>query len=125
MAADQLNKGYQKYLDDNGVSWNVFGQIGGPAAGVDGHVALDDTLPAWGRITRMRHPRMVEYVDTTTFRKARAIIYTPTAYLAIARGDTIAVHVPGETATVDYKVSAKLGERQPFPQPSRTLADHA
>jgi hypothetical protein len=125
MAADQKNFGYQKYVDDDGTSWNIRSEIGSPAAGVDGHAALDNTLPTWGRTSRVRHPRYVEWTDNTTFRKVRHIIYTAAAYAAIARGDTIAVHVPGNTATVDYTVSAKIGEKQPFANPSRTLADHA
>jgi len=125
MAADQKNFGYQKYVDDDGTSWNVRGEIGGPAAAIDGHATLDDTLPVWGGSSRARHPRMIEYTDTTTFRKVRHIFYTAAAFATVARGDVLAVHVPGLTATVDYKVSRKIGEKQPFANPSRTLADHA
>ena len=122
--AAQRNMGYQKYLDDQGNEWNVFGEIGGFAAGVDGHVALDNTKPTFGRQSRNRHVRYAVYQDNTTFRKLRFIVYTPTAYAALGAGATLNVKVPGDTANVEYTLLQKIGERQPFANPARTLADH-
>jgi len=125
MAADQPNFGYQKYVDDDGNGWNVRSETGGPFAGVDGHAALDATLPAWGRQSRFRHVRRVVAMDPTTFRTVRGVIFTAAAYAAIHRGDVIPVHVQGEVAAVNYTVSAKLAEKLPGVNTARQVADHA
>jgi len=125
MSADQPNKAYQLYVDDDGGQWNVFAGTGGPISGIDGHAAFDPTKPVWGRQTKRRHVRSAVFQDPTTFRVVKGVIFTPTAYSAIAPGDTVAVHVPGETATVTYTLSDKIPERTPKAKASRNDADHA
>jgi hypothetical protein len=122
MAADQTN--FQKYLyvDDNGVSWTKRGRDG-PASAVDGH-ATATGAPTWEDSARMKVRRAI-YQDPTTFRTFSAIIYTAAAFAAIADGDTVAVHVAGETTTVDYNCIGKQAEKRPKTGPSRQLADHA
>jgi hypothetical protein len=122
MPGNQKNYSYFDYLDDNGNHWNVFGETGGPATGVDGH-STDYTQPAWGTNTRKRHVRYAEYQDGTTFRKYRAIIYTPTAFAAISAGDTVTVPIAGVATGATYTLSAKIAEKQPIPKASRHLAD--
>jgi hypothetical protein len=124
MPADQPNFQLFTYVDDNGVSWNKRGESGGPAAAVDGH-AVFGAHPNWGRETSRHATRKIIYQDPTTFRTVRTIMYTPTAYAAVALGDIIAVHVQGETATVNYSAIKKVPERQPGAAASRQLADHA
>lgn len=123
MARNQRNFKFQKYVDDNADEWNVRGEDGGAFAAVDGHAAFDATKPVWGKVTTRRHPRYVIAQDSTTFRTVKGIIYTPTAFAAINGGDTIAVQVTGLATTVNYLVSAKVGEKLPFAKASRNLAD--
>ncbi len=53
-------------------------------------------------------------------------MFTPTAYLALTIGtDTVAVHVPGETATVTYTLYKLVGEKRPAITVGRQDADHA
>jgi hypothetical protein len=125
MAADQPNRAYQLYVDDNGAQWNVMAGSGGPMAGLDGHAAFDPTKPVWGRQTKRRHVRSAVFQDPTTFRIVKGVIFTPTAWAALAAGTTVAVHVPGETATVTYTLSDTIPERQPKAKASRQDADHA
>jgi len=122
MARNQKNFSFFKYVDDDGNNWNVRGEDGGAFSGVDGH-ATDLSLPKWGAMSRLRHVRYVVAQDTTTFRTVKGIIYTPTAYAAIAKGDTIAVSVAGLGTTVNYTVTDKIGERNPGAKASRHLAD--
>ncbi len=125
MAADQANRQLFTYVDDNGVSWNKIGADGGPASAVDGHAAFGAN-PNWGRETPRHSTRKIIYQDPTTFRTVTAIFYTAAAYAAVAVGtDTIAVHVPGETATVTYTAVKKVPERQPAARAARQDADHA
>lgn len=123
MARNQKNFSYFTYVDDNADTWNVRGEDGGSGTAVDGHAALTAGAPVWGRNTTRRHVRFVEATDSTTFRKVRFIVYTPTAFAAIAGGDVIAVTVPGLATTVNYNVSAKIPEKQPIAAASRHLAD--
>jgi hypothetical protein len=125
VAADQKNFNLFTYVDDNGVSWNKRGEDGGPAGAVDGHAAFGNH-PNWGRETRRHSTRKIIYVDPTTFRTVTAIFYTAAAWSAVALGtDTIAVHVPGETATVAYTATKRIPERQPAAKAARQDADHA
>lgn len=123
MARNQKNFSYFTYVDDNGTTWNVRGEDGGSGSGVDGHATLTGGAPVWGTNSRRRHVRYVEATDSTTFRKVRFVVYTPTAFAAISGGDTIAVQVPGLATTVNYAVSAKIPEKQPIAAASRHLAD--
>ena len=125
MAADQKNFNLFTYVDDASVSWNKRGEDGGPAAAVDGHAAFG-SHPNWGRETRRHSVRKIIYRDPTTFRTVTAIFYTAAAWNAVALGtDTIAVHVPGETATVAYTAIKRVSERQPAAASARQDADHA
>lgn len=125
MAADQKNFQLFTYVDDNGVSWNKRGEDGGPAAAVDGHAAFG-AHPNWGRETRRHSARKIIYQDSTTFRTVTAIFYTAAAYTAVAVGtDSVAVHVPGEVATVSYLAKKKIPERQPAAASARQDPDHA
>lgn len=123
MARNQKNFSYFTYVDDNGTTWNVRGEDGGAFSAVDGHTALTPGEPVWGRQTRRRHVRYVEATDPTTFRKIRGIVYTPTAFAAIAPGADIAANVEGLATTVVFDVSAKVAEKQPVAAASRHLAD--
>jgi hypothetical protein len=65
----------------------------------------------------------VIYQDPTTFRTVNPIIYTPTAFAAIALGDVLAEQVEGLATTVNYAAVKKVAERQPSRGVSRKLAD--
>lgn len=123
MARNQKNFTLFTYVDDNADSWNVRGEDGGAFTAVDGHAALNAANPVFGTVTKRRHPRYVVATDATTFRTVKGVIYTPTAYAAINPGDTIAVQVAGLATTVNYLVSAKIGEKLPIAKASRHLAD--
>lgn len=122
MAADQTNFQNYLYTDDNAVDWTKRGRDG-PLSAVDGH-ATATGAPTWEDSPRMRARRVV-YQDATTFRTLSGIVYTPTAFSAIALGDVVAVHVAGETGTVNYAAIKKIGEKQPSRGAARQLADHA
>lgn len=123
MARNQKNFRYFAYVDDNGATWNVRGEDGGAAAAVDGHAAFDAAAPVWTNNSRRHHVRYAVYQDTVTLRTVKAIIYTPTAFAAIAPGDIVAVQVPGLATTVNYTLRAKIAEKLPLAGPSRQLAD--
>lgn len=121
MARNQKNFENFLYIDDNAVHWTKRGEDGGDAAGVDGHAA-GDSSPTWIDSSRMRVRRII-YIDPTTFRSVDPIFYTPTAYNAVALGDTLAVQVEGLATTVNYTADRKLAEKQPRRGPARQLAD--
>jgi hypothetical protein len=121
MPRNQKNYDNFLYVDDNATDWTKRGESGGAAAAVDGH-ATGTGAPTWIDSSRMRVRRVV-YQDPVTFRTIDPIIYTPTAYAAIALGDTLAVEVTGIATTVNYNATKKVGERQPSRGPSRQLAD--
>jgi hypothetical protein len=125
MAADQLNFTLFKYVDDNGVNWNKRGEVNTARNAIDGNAAAG-AYPNWGHSTRRHKARSITYVDGTTFRKVYVVFYTAAAYAAVVLGtDTIAVHVPGNTATVAYTASKKNPERSGGATPGQQLADHA
>lgn len=124
MAADQPNRGYWTYVDGNGLSWNKLGAIDTACQAIDGSTASGDN-PDYPRGSRRRHARRAVFTDPTTFRTKSCVIYTSAAFDAIAAGATIAVHVPGETATVSYTLSAKIPDRAPVNATARNLADHS
>ena len=121
MARNQKNFDNFLYTDDNGVDWTKRGESGGDGSAVDGH-ATGTLAPTWIESSRMRVRRVI-YQDPTTFRTVDPIIYTPTAYAAIALGDIIAVQVEGLATTVNYTAIKKVAEKQPSRGVSRKLAD--
>jgi hypothetical protein len=121
MARNQKNFQNFLYIDDNDVHWTKRGEDGGDAAAVDGHAAGDGS-PTWVDSSRMKVRRVI-YQDPTTFRTVNPIIYTPTAFAAIALGDILAVQVEGLATTVNYNAVKKVGERQPSRGAARQLAD--
>lgn len=123
MARNQKNFEWFDYLDDNGLHWNVRGESGGALSGIDGHAPFDATRPVFGAISSHRHPRYAVFHDPTTLRTVKGIIYTPSAYNAIAPGDTVAVQVAGLATTVPYRLLEKLPERLPRARASRNLPD--
>lgn len=125
MAADQRNFGYSQYLSDDGntycmkadATWIALGDSGGAAC---------TTQANYGRRTNRRKPRLAIYVDPTTFRTVTEPVFTPTAYAALTVGSSaVAIHVPGETATVSYTLKSKVGEKVPTTVIGRTDPDHA
>ena len=121
MARNQKNYQNFLYIDDNAVHWTKRGEDGGAAAAVDGHATRDGS-PTWTDTARMRVRRVI-YQDPTTFRTIDPIIYTPTAFAAIALGSTLAVQVAGLSTTVNYNAVKKVPERQPGRGGARQLAD--
>lgn len=123
MAAEQKNFQNYLYIDDDAVHWTKRGEQDAIRGAVDGHAAQDGS-PVW-QDTARRKARHVVVQDATTFRTKRCLVYTPTAYAAIAKGDVLSFHVEGETAAVDYTVIAKVAEKQPNVKTASQLADHA
>jgi hypothetical protein len=123
MAADQKNFQNYLYVDDNTVSWTKRGETDAARNAVDGSAA-GTGAPVWRNSPRMK-TRSVTYQDPTTFRSKQIIVYTAAAFAAIALGSTLAFHVEGESATVNYNAIKKNAEKQPGRGPSRQLADHA
>lgn len=123
MAADQRNFQNYLYIDDNAVHWTKRGETDAVRNAVDGS-ASGDGSPTWKDGPRQR-ARKVIYQDATTFRTKSVIVYTPTAFAAIALGATLAFHVENLTTTVSYTAIKKLGEKQPSRGSARQLADHA
>lgn len=125
MAADQLNFDLFTYTDNSGVAWNKRGESNTIINTVDGSSAFG-THPAWGRETPRHSVRKIIYRDATTFRTKTVIFYTAAAQAAVAIGtDVIALHVPGNTATVNYTAYKAVPEKRPAIGAARQLADHA
>lgn len=125
MPADQPNRGWFTYVDNNGTSWNKQGKIDTACQAIDGSAAAVVGQEDYPAATRRRHARYAVFTDPTTFRQARCIIYTNTAFQALTGSSSLAVHVPGETATVTYNLSNKVAGKDPIVSASRNLADHA
>lgn len=125
MAANQRNFQVFKYVDDNGTTWNKRGTLDAAQNALDGSTALQAGAPVWPHSTSRYHARYAIFYDPTTFRTVRVIVYTAAAFAAITGATTLAVNVPGETATVTYSLSAKVAEKQPVGKATRQLADHA
>jgi len=123
MPRNQPNYGLQRYLDDDGVGWSKRGELGGPFSGVDGHATRDPDEQVWPHASRRWRPRRVIAQDSVTYRTRSAIIWTPTAYAAISRGDTVAVGVAGLATDVTYTVIEKIAEKKPSTRLSPHLAD--
>jgi hypothetical protein len=123
MARNQKNYIYQTYVDDSGTPWNKRGEIGGAGTGIDGTAALVGTQSTW---EQKRHNTVRRCVaqDPTTGRTISFIVYTPTAFAAIALGQVIAVQVTGLATTVNYTVTQLHGEhKQGVPSFTTNLAD--
>jgi hypothetical protein len=110
MAEAEKNFAYQTYVDDNGVSWNLRSNTESPAAGVDGHAVGVESQPIFVR-TKKQQPRTITYQDATTGRTIRPVFFTSAAYLAVAKGDTVAVPVKGLATTVTYTEIKKNPEK--------------
>lgn len=124
MAANQRNYQMFTYTDDNGNVWNKRGTVDAAINAIDGSSALTAGARVWENHGRYRC-RQAVFFDPTTFRSVRFPVYTAAAFAAITGATTLAVTVPGETATVTYSLSAKEPERQPVAKAARQLADHA
>lgn len=125
MAANQTNFQVFKYVDDNGVTWNKRGELDAAVNALDGSSALQAGAPVWPSESRRFHTRKAVFIDPTTFRTKRVIVYTAAAFAAITGATTLNVNVPGEVAAVAYSLSEKIGEKQPVAKATRQLADHA
>lgn len=124
MPADQRNFGYFTYASDDGTSYNIRCDADWAAISAHGLAARANGQPLF-ITTGRRKPRMATYVDLTTGRKKRGPVGTASAYTALTIGDVEAFHVEGETATVNYTLSAKSGERVPGSVIQTSLPDHA
>lgn len=124
MAANQPNSKLYTYIDDNGTSWALRGPIDTAINAIDGSAAFVGGDPVWLN-SKKRVARHCIFQDPTTFRIKRFPVFTATAFAAITGTSTLAVSVPGETTTVTYNLSQKVGERQPIAKASRNLIDHA
>lgn len=125
MAADQRNFGYSQYASDDGTTYCIKADSN-QIANSDLGGAACTSQPAYGRATTRRAPRKAVYVDSTTFRTVTTPVFTATAYAALTVGtSTVAIHVPGETATVTYTLKKKIGEKIPSTVIGRQDPDHA
>lgn len=128
MAQNSINFAYFTYIDDDGDTWDKRGESGGPATAVDGHAAPTGALVWEDRGTRQK-ARKIKYVDDTdvtggrtpTGRGVRPIFYTAAAFAAVAKGDIIAVPVPGAATSINYYARVKYGEKK---QSSTLLGSH-
>lgn len=125
MAANQRNYQVFTYVDDDARVWNKRGELDAAVNAIDGSAALTAGAPVWPHSSRRFHTREAVFVDPTTFRTKRIVVYTPAAFAAITGATTLAVNVPGNTGAVTYSLSEKIGEKQPVGKATRQLADHA
>lgn len=125
MVAVQSNLQTFTYVDDNGTTWNKRGEMDATLNAIDGSSAFTAGAPVWPSESRRFHTRKVVWMDPTTFRTKRTVIYTAAAYAALDGSSTLAVSVPGVVAPVNYGLVEKIGEKQPVARAARQLADHA
>jgi len=126
MPADQRNFNYSDYLSDDSTTYCLKADQNVISTSGLGATSPCTSGVAYGRASLRRQPRKGLYRDSTTFRTVLAPIFTPTAYAALTVGtSTLAVHVPGETATVTYTLVKKIPERIPSTVIGRQDADHA
>ena len=123
MAANQVNYEYFTYTDDNATTWNKRGELDTARNAIDGSSALTAGAPVWVNTKRMQ-ARHAVFQDPTTFRTVRIVVYTPTAFSALTGSSTLAVNVPGNTATVTYNLAEKIPEKQIVAKTTRKLTDH-
>src|SRR5712691_9654507 len=102
MPADQRNFNYSLYASDDGTNYCLKAdQAWISDSGVSGAAACAGAR-AFGAASKRRSPRKLIFRDPTTFRTVTEPAFTTTAFNAATVGSTVyAVHVPGETATVD------------------------
>jgi hypothetical protein len=125
MAADQRNFGYSQYVSDDGNTYCVKADAEWIANTDSGGAACTGQAPMGPQSSR-RKRRLAVYLDGTTFRTVTEPVFTPTAYAALTVGtSTLAIHVPGETATVTYTLKSKIAEKVPTTLIGRTDPDHA
>ena len=123
MAGNEKNFSYFTYVDDSGTSWNLRGESGGAATGIDGHAASVATQPVFIRRPG-NTPRRIRYQEPTTGRSAFPVFYTGAAYAAVALGSTMNVQLQGDATAVAFTAVQKLGEkRRGTPAFSRHYAD--
>ena len=125
MAADQPNRKWWTYVDDHGTTWNKLGQIDAGCQALDGSAAATAGAQDFPRASRRYRARAARFVDPDTFRTKQCIMYTAAAAAALDGTSTVAVHVPGETATVSYAFDGLIPEKTPIKSTSRNLPDHA
>lgn len=125
MAADQSNRGWFLYNDSFGDQWNKMGAIDAACNAIDGNAPANGSKPDYPKKSRRRQPRTAIFLDPTTFRTKSCIMYTAAAAEALTGASTVAVHVPGETATVTYTFDHLVPDKAPRKSVSRNLADHA
>lgn len=124
MPADQRNWGYFTYESADGVSYNIRADVDWAAISGHGLAARANDQPRY-IATGSRKPRSVTYTDLTTGRSKTGPIGTSAAFDALSFGATQAFHVEGETATVDYTLTRKTGEKVPGSVIATSLPDHA
>jgi hypothetical protein len=126
MAADQPNKKFFLYIDDNGTSWNKLSSQDAGCAAIDGNAAFVLGTPVWEDASpRTKMARHAVFMDPTTFRTKRCTIFTTTAFAAVTGTTTLSVNLPGEATPVTYNLSKKVPEKQRLAKTSRQLIDHA
>jgi hypothetical protein len=125
VAADQPNRKFFLYIDDNGTSWSKLGAQDAGCNALDGNAAFVATAPVWENASsRTKRAREAVFQDPLTFRTKRCTIYTGTAFGLLTASTTLSVMVPGETTAVTYNLSQKIPEKQRIAKASRQLADH-
>lgn len=125
MPADSPNRQWWTYVDDHGTSWNKMGQIDAGCNAIDGSAAAVGGQPDFPRKSRRYQARAARFIDATTYRTKTCVMYTAAASAALTGTSTVAVHVPGETATVSYTFDGLIPEKTPTKAVSRNLTDHA
>lgn len=124
MPADQRNFGYFTYVSDDGTTYNIRADVDWAAVVAHGLAARGNGQPLF-ITTGRKKPRYATYVDLTTGRTKKGPVGTAAAFAALSEGDVAAFHVEGETATVDYTLAKKTGERVPGSVIRLSLPDHA
>lgn len=124
MPAVQRNWGYFTYESADGTTYNI--RADAEWGGIAGHglAARASGQPLYIASGR-RKPRTVTYTDLTTGRTRRGPVGTDTAFNALNVGDTHSFSVEGETGTVTYTLTSKVGERVPGSVIATSLPDHA
>lgn len=124
MAGNQKNFAFFTYLTDQSVAMNVKGEVNGAFSAVDGHAAPVLTQPTLTGINKRNRPRYAIAEHGATFRRARGIIYTPTAFAAMVLGSTVNVAVAGVTGSTAFTVIDLQPEKlRRATATSRNLAD--
>lgn len=124
MPLPQRNFDYFTYVSDDGTTYNIRAASEWGAIAAHGLAARANGQPRY--ITSgLRKPRRFKYVDLTTGRAVEGPVGTAAAYAAASIGDVQAFPVPGQVATVNYTLAAKIGERVPGSVAQTHLPDHA